>query len=114
MGGARGGKGPLLSVGTVYAVFANADEAERIARTVVEERLAACANILGPCKSIYRWNGAVETASEVPALFKTSLASADALIARICALHSYDCPAVLLWPVERLASAYGDWVEANA
>ena len=55
---------------SVYAVFANAEEAQRIARIVVEERLAACANLLGPCRSIYRWQGAVEEADEVAAIFK--------------------------------------------
>ena len=59
-------------IATVYALFADAAEAERIAETVVTERLAACANILAPCRSIYRWQGVVERAEEVPALFKTA------------------------------------------
>ena len=61
-----------MSVVSVYAVFADAEEAERIGRPVVEERLAACANILGPVRSIYRWKGAIETADEVAAIFKTT------------------------------------------
>ena len=60
-----------MSVVSVYAVFADAEEAERIGRTVVEERLAACVNILGPVRSIYRWQGRVETGDEVAAIFKT-------------------------------------------
>ena len=67
VGRARGRKARRMSVVSVYAVFADADEAERIGRTVVEERLAACVNILGPCRSIYRWQGEVETADEVAA-----------------------------------------------
>ena len=59
-----------MSVVSVYAVFANPEEAERIGREMVEERLAACVNILGPIRSIYRWQGAVETADEVAAVFK--------------------------------------------
>ena len=55
------GQAARMSVVSVYAVFANAEEAERIGRAVVEERLAACINILGPVRSIYRWQGAVET-----------------------------------------------------
>ncbi|MDQ3077670.1 MAG: divalent-cation tolerance protein CutA [Pseudomonadota bacterium] len=102
-----------MSVVTVYAVFANADEAERIGRTIVEERLAACVNILAPCHSIYRWQGAIETATEVPALFKTELSKADALIARVTDLHSYEVPALAVWPIERLPAAYGDWVEST-
>lgn len=60
-----------MSIVSVYAIFDSAEEAERIGRQVIEERLAACVNILGPCRSIYRWQGLVQTADEVPALFKT-------------------------------------------
>ena len=77
------GRSQSMSVVSVYAVFANAEEAERIGRTVVEERLAACVNILGPIRSIYRWKGAIETADEAAAIFKTDDAHADALIERI-------------------------------
>lgn len=102
-----------MSVVTVYAVFANVEEAMRIGRTVVEERLAACINILAPCTSIYWWDGAVTESVEVPALIKTTLARADALIARIEEVHGYDKAAVVVWPIERLAAGYGDWVESE-
>ena len=102
-----------MSVVTVYAVFADPAEAQRIGRQMVEERLAACVNILGPCRSIYRWEGAIETAAEVPALFKTTLDKADTLIARIRELHSYAIPAIAVWPIERLLADYGDWVEES-
>ena len=78
---------------------------------MVEERLAACANLLGPCRSIYRWKGAVETADEVAAIFKTTAAEADALIVRVVTLHSYEVPCVVSWPIDKLASAYASWVE---
>jgi periplasmic divalent cation tolerance protein len=100
-----------MSVVSVYATFADVDEAERIGRTVVEERLAACINILGPIRSIYRWQDAIEDAAEVAAIFKTTQATADALIARIAALHSYDVPCIVIWPVGKLAGGYADWVE---
>ena len=100
-----------MSVVTLYAVFADPAEAQRIGMAMVEEKLAACVNILGPCRSIYRWEGAVETATETPALFKTTLDKADALIARIVEMHSYENPALAVWPIERLPLAYGDWVE---
>ena len=64
-------EGARNSVVTVYATFPSGDEARRVARTLVEEQLAACANILGDCHSIYRWQGAIEEAEEVAALFKT-------------------------------------------
>ena len=96
---------------TLYAVFADMAEADRIGRQMVEERLAACVNILQPCRSIYRWEGAVETAGEVPALFKTTLDGADRLIERITELHSYAVPALAVWPIAKLPAAYADWVE---
>jgi periplasmic divalent cation tolerance protein len=98
---------------TLYAVFADMAEAERIGRLMVEEQLAACVNILQPCQSIYRWEGGLETASEVPALFKTTLDRADSLIERIGTLHSYSNPALAVWPIVKLPADYGDWVEEN-
>ena len=100
-----------MSVLSVYAVFANSEEAERIGRTVIEERLAACINILGPIRSIYHWNGKLETADEVAAIFKTHHWQADALIARIAALHSYDLPCIVSWPIDKILRSYADWVE---
>jgi periplasmic divalent cation tolerance protein len=102
-----------MSVVSVYAVFADTDEAERIGRLMVEERLAACVNILGPIRSIYRWQGAVESSAEVAAIFKTADHLADALMARIAVLHSYDVPCVVTWPVEKLLGPYALWVEGN-
>jgi periplasmic divalent cation tolerance protein len=102
-----------MSVVSVYAIFASAEEAERIGRTVVEERLAACINILPNVCSIYRWQGAIETSEEVAAILKTSAAVADALIARIAALHSYDVPCIVTWPIDKVLACYGDWVEGS-
>ena len=100
-----------MSIVSVYAIFANAEEAERIGRAMVEERLAACVNILAPCRSIYRWQGAIESSEEVPAIFKTTNAQADNLIARIAKLHSYDVPCIAVWPIDKLLADYADWVE---
>jgi periplasmic divalent cation tolerance protein len=100
-----------MSVVSVYAVFANAEEAERIGRTVIEERLAACVNILGPCRSVYRWEGKIETAEEVPAIFKTHHWNSDDLIERIAELHSYDVPCIVTWPINKILGKYADWVE---
>ena len=98
---------------SVYAVFADADEAQRIARTAVEERLAACVNVLGACQSVYRWQSKVEIATEAAAIFKARADKADALVARIAELHSYDVPAIAVSPIERAWPAYADWVEAE-
>jgi len=97
-----------VTVVTVYAVFANAAEAEAIDRAMIEERLAGCVNLLAGCRSIYRWEDKIETVGEVPALLKTTLDLADALIARIAELHSYDTPAIVTWPTNKLLAGYGD------
>lgn len=102
-----------MSVVTVYTTFTYPGQAQTIGTTVVEERLAACVNILQPCRSVYRWHGEVQSATETPALFKTTMERADALIARIKELHSYDVPAIVVWPIERLPVDFGDWVEEN-
>ena len=101
----------MTAIVTVYATFGSDEEARRVARTLVEERLAACANILGPCHSIYRWQGVVEEAEEVAALFKTRADRAEALVARLAGLHGYDVPAAVVWPIETALPAYGQWVD---
>jgi periplasmic divalent cation tolerance protein len=103
-----------VGIVSVYCVFADKAEAQRIGRMVVEEGLAACINILGPCRSIYRWQGKVEEAVEVPAIFKTSSVSAERLIARIAELHSYEVPAITVWPVSHALPAYSTWVEQGS
>ena len=95
---------------SVYSTFGSDEEARRIARTLVEERLAACANILAPCHSIYRWQGRIEEAAEVPVLFKTRADAVDRLIARFGELHSYDMPAAVAWPVAEALPDYVQWV----
>ena len=100
-----------MSVVSVYCIFGSADEAERIGRTVIEEGLAACINVLGQCRSVYRWYGEIETAEEVPAILKTSAEAADALISRIAGLHSYEVPCIAVWPIDKLLLSYAEWVE---
>jgi periplasmic divalent cation tolerance protein len=102
-----------MSIVSVYATFANAEEAERIGRQLIDERLAACINILGSCRSIYRWQGTIESADEVAAIFKTSGEVVDQLITRIAGLHSYDVPAITVWPIDKLLGSYAEWVEES-
>jgi periplasmic divalent cation tolerance protein len=102
-----------MTMTTVYAVFGSPEEADRIGRIAIEERLAACVNILAPCRSIYRWQGKIEDAAEIPALFKTRAALADRLIARIVALHDYAVPAVVAWPTTAVFGPYRDWIVAE-
>jgi periplasmic divalent cation tolerance protein len=102
-----------MSVVSVYAIFASEEEAGRIGRIVVEERLAACINILPGVRSIFRWQGAIESADEVAAILKTTAARADALITRIAGLHSYDVPSIVTWPIDKVLADYADWVEGS-
>jgi len=102
----------MTEIVSVYATFGSDEEARRIARTCVEEKLAACANFW-PIASIYRWQGAIEEAQEFAALFKTKADRAEALIARIAALHSYDVPAAVVWPIADALGDYAEWVRAE-
>lgn len=101
----------MTAIVTVYATFGSDEEARRIGRLCVEERLAACVNVLGAVHSIYRWQGKVEEAGEVAALFKTTADGAAALIERIAALHSYDVPAAVVWPIADAFAGYAEWVK---
>jgi periplasmic divalent cation tolerance protein len=103
----------MTAIVTVYATFPSEEEARRIARILVEERMAACANILGGCHSIYRWQGAIEEAEEIAAMFKTGAERAEALIERLAELHSYDVPAAVAWPIVNAIDSYRGWIIAE-
>jgi periplasmic divalent cation tolerance protein len=98
---------------SVYVTFADAEEAERIGNAMVEERLAARINILGTTRSIYRWQGKIETASECAAIFKTSSSCAELLVRRIAEAHSYENPAVVVWLIEVAPQPYVQWVRGQ-
>lgn len=100
----------MTGIASVYAVFADEEEAARIGRLMVEEGLAACVNILGPSRSLYRWQGRIEDAREVAAIFKTSAGQAARLIERIGEFHSYDVPAAVAWPITDAPPSYQAWV----
>lgn len=100
----------MSGVAIVYTLFGSAETADRVARQLVQEGLAACANMLGQATSIYEWNGVMETAAEAPVLFKTTPSRRDALMARLAELHDYDVPAILALPVEASDLRYAKWV----
>lgn len=89
------------------------EAAERLARALVSERLAACVQIDGPLQSTYHWQGAVEQATEWRCTAKTTRAGAPALVERIRALHSYQQPEILVTPVLDADPAYAVWVAAE-
>jgi periplasmic divalent cation tolerance protein len=86
------------------------DSAGRIARLLVEQRLAACVNILNACTSIYRWQGAVETADEVPLLIKTRAGLFEAVERLIRQHHPYELPEILAVGVDAGSADYVEWV----
>lgn len=94
----------------VLVTAGSADEAASIGRTLVEERLAACANVIGPIRSIYRWQDAIEDATEHLLLLKARAADVPSLEARVQALHSYDVPEVLALPVAAGGANYLTWL----
>jgi periplasmic divalent cation tolerance protein len=95
----------------VLVTCASATEARRIARAVVEARLAACVNILpGAVTSVYRWKGKVETASERLLLIKTSQKCLAKLREAVERLHSYDVPEFIALPIAAGSRAYLDWL----
>ena len=97
----------------LYLTAAGREEAETIARTLVEERLAACANILGEVASIYWWEGAVQSETETAFTVKTRASLVDRVVARVKEMHSYSCPCVVALPIEGGNPEYLDWIEAE-
>lgn len=87
--------------------------AERLAESLVERRLAACVNILAPCRSVYRWKGALQRDEEYPLLAKTSAERYPALEAAIREAHPYELPEIIAVPIERGLPAYLAWVDAE-
>lgn len=87
--------------------------AQALATLLVDERLAACVNILAPARSVYRWQGKVENAEEIPLLIKTSKARYTALEAAIRKHHPYELPEIIAVPIELGLPEYLDWVAAE-
>ena len=84
--------------------------AERIAEALIAQQLAACVNILAPCRSVYRWKGAVQHDEEHPMLIKTTAERYPALEQALRAAHPYELPEIIAVPIERGLPAYLAWV----
>jgi periplasmic divalent cation tolerance protein len=97
----------------VYVTAADTEEARRIGRALVEERLAACVNLLPGHIAIYRWQGRIEEGPEAAFLAKTTAARFEALRARIRGLHSYSLPCILALPAVAGDAEFLDWVRTN-
>jgi periplasmic divalent cation tolerance protein len=94
----------------VLVTAGSVDEATRLARSLVEERLVACANLVGPMRSIYRWQGAVEEAAEHLLMLKARAADVPMLETRVRALHSYEVPEIIALPILAGSAPYLAWL----
>ena len=97
----------------VFTSLPDAASAETLASALIGRRLAACVNILAPCTSVYRWQGAIERAQEVQLVIKTVEDRWDALCAAVTAAHPYAVPELLALPVAAGLPAYLDWIVAE-
>jgi periplasmic divalent cation tolerance protein len=95
----------------VLTTASSHDEAKRIAKALVEGRLAACVNLVGGVESIYRWQGEVEEAAEVLLLIKTNVEKLEALETAVRRLHSYEVPEFLIFEVNGGSAAYLKWLD---
>lgn len=102
-----------MSALIVFTNTPNREVALAIARALIERRLAACVNVLAECTSVYRWQGKLETASEVPVVIKTRAAIYDEVEAAIKSLHPYELPEIVAVSVERGLPDYLQWVNAE-
>jgi len=84
--------------------------AEKLARALIDQRAAACVNVLAPCRSIYRWQGAVETADEIPLLIKSTVANYSDVERIVRAQHPYDVPELIALPITQGLPAWLDWL----
>jgi periplasmic divalent cation tolerance protein len=99
-----------MSILLVLTNCPDEESANAIALALVEERLAACVNILPRVQSIYRWQGTVESATEIPLFIKSTASNYPALEAAIRDRHPYQVPEIIALPVERGLPAYLDWI----
>jgi periplasmic divalent cation tolerance protein len=95
------------------STFPDAEVASRVAQTLVEEKLAACANLISAVHSIYRWKEKIETAGEVLVFFKTTDARREVFDQKLRSLHPYEVPEVLFIKIDEGSSDYLHWVTDN-
>ena len=96
----------------VYVTTGDMEKAKTISRMMVEEGLAACANLY-PIHSIYRWKGKVESNDEVSIMFKTKEMLVDMLVSRVKKVHDYELPCIVSWKIGKGSQEYMDWIGAS-
>jgi periplasmic divalent cation tolerance protein len=105
---------PEPEVRVAFITAPDLEKATGIARALVEERLAACVNLLPGIRSVYRWEGSIEEDAEVLLVVKTRADRAGELVDRVVELHPYDVPEVVMLPAVGGSPAYLDWVREEA
>lgn len=100
-----------MSVSMVYVTASSREDALHLGRRLVDERLAACANVLDGMTSVYQWEGELREDREAVLILKTQSGLVEPLTARVRELHAYDCPCVVAWPVEQGNPEYLHWIE---
>lgn len=95
----------------VYVTVSSSEEAVRIGRSVLEERLAACVNIIQPVTSIYWWQGKLEVDNEVILLLKTRAHLVNRVISKVQMLHSFSCPCIVALPIVTGSHEFLEWIE---
>jgi periplasmic divalent cation tolerance protein len=97
----------------VFSTLPDAETARKVGRSLVEEKLAACVNIIPQIESIYRWKGAIESANETLAVIKTTAEKYSLLEARIRELHSYETPEIISLQIGGGLPDYLNWIEQS-
>ncbi len=97
----------------IFTTLPDITSAERLANALLEQRLAACVSVQAACRSVYRWQDAIESATEIPLLIKTTAACYPALEAAVRAWHPYQLPELIAVPITHGLPAYLDWITAE-
>ncbi len=103
----------MTPVRIVFCTIDSVDAARKLARRLVQDRLAACVNIIENVTSVYKWEDRIEEDAELLLVIKTQDSRLQDLMDRIAELHPYDVPEILCWPVQKGSKAYLDWVVAE-
>jgi periplasmic divalent cation tolerance protein len=103
----------MTPVRIVFCTIDSADAARKLARRLVQDRLAACVNIIENVTSVYKWEGRIEEDAELLLVIKTQDSRLQELMDRISEIHPYDVPEILSWPVQKGSKAYLEWVVAE-
>ncbi len=99
-----------MKLNLVYITAKNKDEARKIGKELLKARLAACVNIVDKMNSLYWWEGKIQDDNEAVLIAKTKESLVKELVEKVKSIHSYSCPCIVSWPIERGNSEYLNWI----